>query len=139
MALEPSDRRTYCPYKGEASYLSFDAGGRRRENLVWCYEDPLPDARPITGLVAFWDERVDVFVDGELRPRPGGAVAEAMQDEFSLGGLSVAWMRPEFRRSRASGSSPSTWSSTANPSASSRSGTSARMIASASSEVIARR
>jgi uncharacterized protein (DUF427 family) len=78
VALEPSDLRTYCPYKGEACYFSF-AGG---ENLVWCYEDPLPDAREIAGLVAFWDERVDVYLDGELRPRPGGAVAEAMEDEF---------------------------------------------------------
>jgi uncharacterized protein (DUF427 family) len=82
VALEPSDLRTYCPYKGEASYLCFDAAGRRHENLVWCYEDPLPDARPIAGLVAFFDERVDVHLDGELRPRPGGAVAEAMEDEF---------------------------------------------------------
>ena len=84
VALEPSDMRSYCPYKGEASYFSFDAAGRRRENLVWCYEDPLPDARPIAGLVAFWDEHVDVYLDGELRPRPGGPVAEAMKDEFSL-------------------------------------------------------
>jgi uncharacterized protein (DUF427 family) len=84
VALEPSELRTYCPYKGEASYFSFDAAGRRRENLVWCYEDPLPDARAITGLVAFWDERVDVFLDGALRPRPGGAVATAMQDEFEV-------------------------------------------------------
>jgi uncharacterized protein (DUF427 family) len=82
VALEPSELRTYCPYKGEASYFSFDAAGRRRKNLAWCYEDPLPDARPITGLVAFWDERVDVYLDGERRPRPGGAVAEAMEDEF---------------------------------------------------------
>jgi uncharacterized protein (DUF427 family) len=84
VALEPSDLRTYCPYKGQASYFSFEAGGRRRENLVWCYENPLPDARPITGLVAFWDERVDVYVDGALRPRPGGPVAQAMKDEFGV-------------------------------------------------------
>jgi uncharacterized protein (DUF427 family) len=82
VALEPSPLRTYCPYKGEASYFSFDAAGRRRENLAWCYEDPLPDARAIAGLVAFWDEHVDVQLDGELRPRPGGAVTEAMKDEF---------------------------------------------------------
>jgi uncharacterized protein (DUF427 family) len=82
VALESSDLHTYCPYKGEASYWSFELGGQRRENLVWSYEDPLPDAAPITGLVAFWDERVDVFVDGRPRPRPGGAVVEAMQDEF---------------------------------------------------------
>jgi uncharacterized protein (DUF427 family) len=84
VALEPSDLHTYCPYKGEASYWSFDLGGQRRENLVWSYEHPLPDAAAITGLVAFWDERVDVFVDGEPRPRPGGAVSQAMRDEFGV-------------------------------------------------------
>lgn len=82
VALEPSDLHTYCPYKGEASYWSFDVRGRPRENLAWSYENPLPDAVAITGLVAFWDERVDVFVDGVPRPRPGGAVSAAMQDEF---------------------------------------------------------
>jgi uncharacterized protein (DUF427 family) len=76
--LTASERTSYCPYKGEASYFSLEGG----ENLVWCYEDPLPDAREIAGLVAFWDERVDVYLDGELRPRPGGPVAEAMKDEF---------------------------------------------------------
>jgi uncharacterized protein (DUF427 family) len=84
VALEPSELRTYCPYKGQASYFSIQAAGRRRENLVWCYEDPLPDARPITGLVAFWDESVDVYLDGELRARPGGAVSDAMKDEFGV-------------------------------------------------------
>jgi uncharacterized protein (DUF427 family) len=80
--LHPSPRRTYCPYKGEASYWSLDAGGRRREHLGWSYERPLPDAVAVTGLVCFWDERVDVFLDGERRARPGGAVAAALRDEF---------------------------------------------------------
>ena len=47
--LHPSARRTYCPYKGEASYWSFDAGGRRRKDLAWSYEQPLPDAVAIAG------------------------------------------------------------------------------------------
>ena len=51
--LEPSSSRSYCPYKGEASWWSF----RGREDLGWTYEQPLPDAVAITGLVAFWDER----------------------------------------------------------------------------------
>ena len=38
--LRPSELRTYCPYKGEASYFSFDGG----EDLLWSYEQPLPDA-----------------------------------------------------------------------------------------------
>jgi uncharacterized protein (DUF427 family) len=82
--LDPTSRITYCPYKGQASNWSVDAGGRRRENLAWSYEHPLPDAVAITGLVAFWDERVDVFFDGERRERPGGAISEALVDEFGV-------------------------------------------------------
>jgi uncharacterized protein (DUF427 family) len=82
--LHPSPRRTYCPYKGQASYWSIDAGGRRRESIGWSYEQPLPDVAPIAGLVAFWDERVDVFVDGERRERPGGPFADALRDEFGV-------------------------------------------------------
>jgi uncharacterized protein (DUF427 family) len=81
--LHPSSRRTYCPYKGHASNWSVDAGGRRRENLGWSYERPLPDAVAIAGLVAFWDERVDVFLDGERRERPGGVPSEVLLDEFA--------------------------------------------------------
>jgi uncharacterized protein (DUF427 family) len=82
--LMPSERRSYCPYKGHASYWSADVGGRLRQDLGWSYEAPLPDIAAITGLVAFWDERVDVVVDGERRPRPGGPIAAALRDEFGV-------------------------------------------------------
>jgi uncharacterized protein (DUF427 family) len=68
--LEPSDNHTQCPYKGIASYLSVRVGDRLHEDLVWTYPFPIPECPKIEGLLAFWDERVDVFVDGELRPRP---------------------------------------------------------------------
>jgi uncharacterized protein (DUF427 family) len=73
----PSDKRTTCAYKGHASYLSFDAG----ENLAWHYEDPLPEAAPVKGLVAFFDELVDVSLDGERRERPRTAFAKAIVEE----------------------------------------------------------
>jgi uncharacterized protein (DUF427 family) len=82
--LEPSATRSYCPYKGRASYWSIDVNGRRREDLAWSYEAPLPDAVAITGLVAFWDEQVDVVFDGERRPHPRGVVADALRDEFGV-------------------------------------------------------
>jgi len=78
--LVASDRRSYCPYKGEASYWSL--GGHA--DIAWSYEQPLEDGPPIQGLVAFWDERVDVFLDGVPRPRPGGAIADTMHDEFGV-------------------------------------------------------
>jgi uncharacterized protein (DUF427 family) len=63
--LEPSATRTACAYKGVASYLA-----RRGTDLAWTYEAPLPDAHELAGLVCFFDERVDVTVDGEKRMRP---------------------------------------------------------------------
>jgi len=83
LELHPHERRTYCPYKGEASYWSVDAGGRRREQLAWSYEHPLPDMPAIAGMVAFWDDRVDTFFDGKQRGRPGGAISKALGDEFA--------------------------------------------------------
>ena len=66
--LRPSALRTLCAYKGEASYWSVDgvAGG---DDLVWGYEHPLPDAAGLEGLVAFYDDRVTVVVDGVPRER----------------------------------------------------------------------
>ena len=81
--LHPSSRHTHCPYKGEASYWSVDAGGRRREDLGWSYEQPLPAVVAITGLIAFWDDRVDVYFDGQRRERPGGAISKAVVEEFA--------------------------------------------------------
>jgi len=76
----PGDKRTTCAYKGHASYLSFDVG----ENLAWTYEDPLPEAAPVTGLVAFFDELVDVTFDGERRERPITPFAKAIRDEAQV-------------------------------------------------------
>jgi uncharacterized protein (DUF427 family) len=63
--LAPSERRTICAYKGEASYFSIHG-----LDLVWFYDNPLFEAAPVKGLLAFFDELVDVTVDGRLRARP---------------------------------------------------------------------
>ena len=78
--LRPSEKRTICAYKGHASYWSLDAG----ENLAWTYEDPLPEAAAVTGLVAFFDELVDVSVDGERRERPRTHFAKAIREEAGI-------------------------------------------------------
>jgi uncharacterized protein (DUF427 family) len=78
--LVPSERRTYCPFKGEASYWSV----RGLEDIAWCYEHPRPDVPAIAGLISFWDHhRIDIYLDGERRPKPGGEIAAALHDEFS--------------------------------------------------------
>ena len=68
--LVPSDTRTYCAYKGQASYWSASAGGRLIPDLAWTYREPLTDASRVGGLVAFFNERVDVVLDGQRSERP---------------------------------------------------------------------
>jgi uncharacterized protein (DUF427 family) len=68
--LEPSPARTLCPYKGWASYWHVTVNGRRYEDFVWCYRSPFPESQRIIGLLAFYNEKVDLTVDGERLPRP---------------------------------------------------------------------
>ena len=63
--LVPSDRRTRCPFKGEASYWSMAVDGRCAEDAVWGYEDPLPERADIKGHVAFYRDRVDAWLEGD--------------------------------------------------------------------------
>jgi uncharacterized protein (DUF427 family) len=64
--LQPSDTRTFCAYKGRASYWS--AAGE--DDVAWTYTEPLREAAEVTGRVAFFNERVDIRVDGSLLERP---------------------------------------------------------------------
>ena len=68
--LTPSATRTYCAYKGQASYWSAAAGDRLAPDLAWTYQQPLHDAEQVRGLIAFFNERLDVIVDGERPERP---------------------------------------------------------------------
>lgn len=68
--LSPSGTRTYCAYKGQASYWSAAVAGRAVHDIAWTYQEPLHDATQVRGLTAFFDERVDVVVDGERHDRP---------------------------------------------------------------------
>jgi uncharacterized protein (DUF427 family) len=65
--LEPSDTTTYCAYKGRASYFSVPDGPR---DIAWTYHDPLHDAEPVRDRICFFDERLDVSVEGKRRDRP---------------------------------------------------------------------
>jgi len=68
--LVRSDTHTYCAYKGKASYWSANVGGRLVPDLAWTYREPLTDASRVAGLVAFFNERVDVVLDGQRSERP---------------------------------------------------------------------
>ncbi len=52
-----------CPFKGRASYWALEVGGQVYENVAWSYEDPIPGAEEIAGLLAFYDNQVDVAAE----------------------------------------------------------------------------
>ena len=68
--LEPSGTTSRCPYKGEASYWSVRAGTEVQSDLAWSYKFPIPECPKIENLIAFFNERVDLDVDGERLERP---------------------------------------------------------------------
>ena len=68
--LAPSDTETHCPYKGMATYWHVDVSGHRYENYVWIYRTPLAESQKVAGLAAFYNEKVDLYVDGELQAKP---------------------------------------------------------------------
>ena len=69
--LVPSDTVTLCPYKGTTTgYWSVRAGGVVHQDLAWTYDYPLPSVAGIAGLVAFYNEKVDIAVDGTRLARP---------------------------------------------------------------------
>jgi uncharacterized protein (DUF427 family) len=61
--LDPSDQITQCPYKGQAEYWSVRIGDRLEENVAWTYRTPLRESDRIAGLIAFYNERVDLTID----------------------------------------------------------------------------
>ena len=68
--LVPSEKTTRCPYKGTANYWSVRVGGDVVQDIVWTYRSPLPESQKIAGLVCFYNERVDLSVDGVSQERP---------------------------------------------------------------------
>jgi uncharacterized protein (DUF427 family) len=69
--LEPSGTVTECPYKGRTSgYWSVRIGDRLHRDLAWSYDFPTRQLLPITGLVAFYNEKLDISLDGQRLERP---------------------------------------------------------------------
>jgi uncharacterized protein (DUF427 family) len=68
--LRPSNSTTTCPFKGEASYWSVEVDGKQHADVVWTYAEPIPERDAIRGLVSFYNERVDLVIDGEPQTRP---------------------------------------------------------------------
>jgi uncharacterized protein (DUF427 family) len=68
--LTVSPTRTQCPYKGTAEYWNLHVGATTYSDFVWTYRSPLPESQKIAGLACFYNEKIDLHLDGELQPRP---------------------------------------------------------------------
>ena len=68
--LTPTDLATACPYQGTARYWSATIDDETSDNIVWGYDSPLPESQKVAGLVAFYNEKVDVFIDEVSLDRP---------------------------------------------------------------------
>jgi uncharacterized protein (DUF427 family) len=60
--FERSDTVSHCPYKGAAEYWSLRTGGGL--DVAWSYRTPLPESQKIAGLIGFYPEKVELYVDG---------------------------------------------------------------------------
>ena len=68
--LEPSDTVTRCPYKGEAHHYSVRIGDNLHKDVVWTYRSPAPESAKVQGLLGFLNEKLDIYEEGKLLPRP---------------------------------------------------------------------
>lgn len=68
--LERSATVTHCPYKGRAETWSVRVGGALHEDLAWSYPAPLPESQKVAGLIAFYNEKLDIEIDGLVQERP---------------------------------------------------------------------
>jgi len=76
--LTPTETHTGCPYKGEASYYSVTANGKEHKDVVWWYPYPITESATIAGMVCFYNEKVDTYIDGVKEDRQAtGASAAA--------------------------------------------------------------
>ena len=68
--LHETSLKTQCPYKGTARYWSAHVGANVFENVVWSYPNPILENPKIKDLMCFYNEKVDIYIDGQLEPRP---------------------------------------------------------------------
>ncbi len=68
--LRSTESQTRCPYKGTADTLSMEVDGTLVNDVAWSCANPLAESQTIVGLIAFLNEKVDIYVDGVLQDRP---------------------------------------------------------------------
>lgn len=68
--LVASDRRSSCPYKGDATFFDAQIGDDVVPDIAWTYTLPRPESTPVAAHICFYDEKVDIDIDGERQRRP---------------------------------------------------------------------
>jgi uncharacterized protein (DUF427 family) len=68
--LSPTHLASHCPYKGKARYWNVAIDEVIHENVVWAYDSPFPESQKILGLVSFYNEKVDIYIDEVIEDRP---------------------------------------------------------------------
>jgi uncharacterized protein (DUF427 family) len=64
--LRPSAKKSFCAYKGQASYWALEGAG----DIAWSYPEPLREAAEVSGRICFLNEETDIVVDGKPLERP---------------------------------------------------------------------
>ena len=85
--LRPTERRTRCPWKGEARYWTVEAGGRAAGNAAWSYPDPIPAAAALKAHIAFYPDKLAVGLEEE------GGGAAVTDDAAAFAGMAGAGTR----------------------------------------------
>lgn len=95
--LEPSLHRTFCEWKGTASYFNVVAGGRRADNAAWTYPDPVERFAAITDHLAFYAQLMDACWVGDERVQPmdgmfyGGWITDSVVGPFKGAAGTAHW------------------------------------------------
>jgi uncharacterized protein (DUF427 family) len=81
---EAEGAHTECEWKGTASYVNAEAGGKRANRVAWYYPEPKPGYEELTGYLAFYPRRVDAaYLDDEkVTPQPGAYYGGWVTDEI---------------------------------------------------------
>ncbi len=95
--LRRTSRRSFCEYKGQASYYTVTVGARMVPDAAWSYQQPTPGYERIMGYIAFYPARMDAcFVDDEqVAAQPGdfygGWITSEIVGPFKGGPGTLGW------------------------------------------------
>ncbi len=90
-----TEHRTYCPFKGNATYWSLEVGGKTAENVAWSYETPFDESEMVGGYLAFfWDRMDGWFADGAEITLPPSEDAPTATNPLVHWLVHEAWQAP---------------------------------------------